>query len=105
MATTAAVAAEQRDASESNSEVNLNSRKRAAVIDAERQIETWCETHVGTAREIRHACGLQHMKVKDVLALCENLVLQGRIKGRTIDRWRPMGQYSSVKDLLYEGFN
>jgi hypothetical protein len=44
------------------------------------------------------------MKVKDVLEMCEKLVLQGRISGHTLDGWRPMGQYTLVKDLLYKSW-
>lgn len=56
---------------------------------------------MGTAREVRRACGLRHMKVKEVLEMCEKLVLQGRIRGRTPENWHPMGQYTIVKELLY----
>jgi len=44
------------------------------------------------------------MKVRDVLEMCEKLALQGRIGGVTLDNWRPMGQYSLVKDLLHKAY-
>jgi hypothetical protein len=61
----------------------------------------WCQAdNIGTARDIRRACGLQHMKVKQVEKMCERLAAARHIRGRNLPaNYNLIGQYASIKQL------
>jgi hypothetical protein len=70
----------------------------------ERTIVQWCQTNIGTDWEIRRECNLKHMKVKEVLEMCERLAKAGHIRGRDLPpgRYNLIGQYRSIKQLAYK---
>ena len=102
MATRAVVTKKtQPEASTNISDVDLQTKAHWDTSDDERRIIDWCHTNIGTARDIRHECGLQHLKVKDVLEMCERLTKAGHVRGRDLPPgWRPFGQYSLLKQLV-----
>ena len=58
------------------------------------------DDNIGTARDIRRECGLQHMKVKDVEEMCERLATAGHLRGRSLPaNYNLIGQYASIKQL------
>ena len=64
----------------------------------------WCQNdNIGTARDIRRACGLQHLKVKDVEEMCERLAAARHVRGRNLPvNYNLIGQYSCMKQLAFK---